>query len=429
MTRPRAEVSPDTGDRGAAAPPTTGLCPAMSIHVLSALILLLVTTAMSVVMLLVLTSLKASRVVGVKEWRQANAIAVLALLLFAARGALPDLLTIEGANGLFLVTIALMYAGFRRHLGLPVQGARLLVGGLLTLGGVAAFHYGLDSIEVRTVSVSMFHGTLCLAIGASVPVSADARLRYPTLFTKVAALALGTAHGVRGLVYAIEAWMPGTFDAMPTYNLVFMALGTLALPALTLGAVMMANARILAAAAHAADHDHLTGAASRRAFSAFAEREHARAQGSGSPLALLLFDVDHFKRINDSHGHGVGDRVLREIVERTREAVREVDYCGRLGGEEFAVLLPDTDAAAALAVAERVRAALDTALEPVPAGQAVCYTVSIGVAMLEEGEALDGLMARADAALYKAKAGGRNRVVGAPALHPHGRALPVKAQD
>ena len=397
----------------------------MPTHVLAALILLLVTTAMSVVMLLVLTSLKTSQVEGVREWTQANAIAVLALLLFAARGVLPDLLTIEGANGLFRVTISLMYAGFRRHVGLPVHGGRLLLGGLLALGGVVGFHYGIDSLEVRTVSVSMFHSTLCLAIGASVPVARDARLRYPTLFTKVAALALGAGHGVRGLVYAIEAWRPGSFEAMPVLNLVFMAIGTLALPALTLGAVMMANARILAAAAYAADHDHLTGAASRRAFFALAELEHARSLRSGSPLALLLFDVDHFKRINDRHGHGVGDRVLCEIVARTRGAVRGIDHCARLGGEEFAVLLPDADGPSALVVAERVRAALDTGLR---APQLVDYTVSIGVALLEEGETLDGLMARADAALYEAKAAGRNRVVGAEVKRPAGQLQPIEAR-
>lgn len=392
----------------------------------SVLILLLVTTAMSVVMLLVLTSLKASGVAGVREWRLANALAVLALLLFAARGVLPDLLTIEGANGLFLVTISLMYMGFRRHLGLPVPVRRLLAGGLLTLGTVAAFHYGVDSLEIRTVAVSLFHGTVCLAIGASIPAVCEARLRYAALFSKIAAFALGAAHAVRGLVYAIEAWLPGSFAALPVYNVIFVAIGTLALPALTLGAVMMANARILAAAAYAADHDHLTGAASRRAFFAVAEREHARSVHSAAPLALLLFDVDHFKRINDTHGHGVGDGVLRDIVARTRGTIRGVDCCGRMGGEEFAVLLPDADGPCATVAAERLRSVLDSTFDSGRGpGLQVSYTVSVGLAMLEEGESFDGLMGRADAALYAAKAAGRNTVVAASAQRPVGQAAPV----
>lgn len=125
-------------------------------------------------------------------------------------------------------------------------------------------------------------------------------------------------------------------------------------------------------------------------------------------------DVDHFKRINDTHGHAVGDQVLRDLVLHTQEVVRKIDYCARLGGEEFAVLLPDASFETALAVAERVRAALDRSLQLAPATIPVAYTVSIGVAMLEEGENITGLMARADKALYAAKAGGRNRVEAAP---------------
>lgn len=392
---------------------------------MSALILLLVTTAFSVVMLFVLSSLKASQVQGVREWGQANALAVLALLLFASRGVLPDVLTIEGANGLFLVMISLMYAGFRRHVGLAVPSTTLVLGSALTLAVVAIFHYGIESTELRVVAVSVYHGAVCFAIGASLPLAADARLRYPVLFTKIAALALGAGHAIRGTVYAIESWAPRTFAGLDTYNLVFLAIGTLALPLLTLGAVMMSNARILAAAAHAADHDHLTGAASRRAFFAVAEREHARALRANAPLALLLFDVDHFKRINDTHGHGVGDRVLCEIVARTQETIRGIDYCGRLGGEEFGVLLPAADGHSALAVAERLRATLDGAWRRTPAAAAVHYTVSIGVALLEEGETLDALLARADAALYQAKAGGRNRVAAAAAVRPFGLVAPA----
>ncbi|MFC4929724.1 GGDEF domain-containing protein [Massilia sp. GCM10023247] len=390
-----------------------------------ALILLLVTTAMSVVMLFVLSSLKASQVEGVREWGQANALAVLALLLFASRGVLPDVLSIEGANGLFLVTISLMYAGFRRHFGLAVPCNTLVAGSALTLAMVAFFHYAIDSTGLRIVAVSIYHGAICFAIGASVPVAPDARLRYPAMFTKIAALALGSGHAIRGAVYAIEAYAPQTFGGLATYNVVFMAVGTLALPLLTLGAVMMSNARILAAAAHAADHDHLTGAASRRAFFALAGHAHARAQRASAPLALLLFDVDHFKRINDSHGHGVGDQVLRDIVARTQATMRGIDACGRLGGEEFGVLLPDADAQSALAAAERLRSTLDRAWPRAAPATDVHYTVSIGVAVLEEEETIEGLLARADAALYQAKAGGRNRVAGAVGLRPQGLAAPI----
>ncbi|MCC2973931.1 diguanylate cyclase [Massilia sp. IC2-476] len=371
---------------------------------LSTLSLLLVTTALSVVMLLVLSSLAGSKVEGIREWGQANGLAVVALLLFASRGVMPDLLSIELANAIFLVTIALMFVGFRRHLGLPVPWRPLAIGGLASFAGVVLFHYGPESTSLRITSVSVFHGAACFGIAASLP-RAEGRLRYPYAFTRIAAFLLGLAHSVRGIFYLADAIEPVSFIAPGTANLIFFALGTLALPALTLGAVMMSNARVLSDTAYAAEHDHLTGAPSRRAFFEAAERELARARRHHSGLGLLLVDADHFKRINDTHGHATGDQVLRDLVHRTQDVIRKVDYFARLGGEEFGVLLPDATGETALAVAKRLRSALDRSAQT-----GAAYTVSIGLAMLEEGEDVASLMGRADAALYAAKEGGRNRV-------------------
>ena len=381
---------------------------------LIALILLLVTTALSVVMLFVLTSLIDSKVAGVREWAQANGIAVVALLMFAARGVVPDILSVEAANGLLLVTIGLMYTGFRRHLARPVSQLPLVLGGVLALGGVAFFHYVVDSAPLRIVSVSIYHAVVCFAIAATIPRTAEPRLRYPFGFTRSAAFVLGAGHAFRGVFYAVQSWAPSAPGDVAAWHLAFVALGTLALPAVTLGAVMMANAKVLRETAYAADHDHLTGAWSRRAFFTFAEHEHARAGRVRNALSLLVFDADHFKRINDTHGHATGDRVLRDIVARAQEVIRKIDYCGRLGGEEFAVLLPDATHLTAMDVAARLRTALDRSLQLAPLSIPVSYTVSIGVATLAPDESLAALMARADAALYVAKADGRNRVVSAP---------------
>lgn len=381
---------------------------------LNALSLLLVTTALSGVMLLVLSSLAKCEVAGIREWRQANLLAVVALLLFAGRGFVPDFLSIEVANALYLGTITLSYAGFRRFLGRRVPWPWLAGGALAALSGIVFFHYAIASAPLRIVSASIYHGAVCLAIGIALRPPAEPRLRYPFTFTRCAALVLAAGHAWRATFYAVDAYQPYSLLEESTYNLVFFAIGTTALPALTLGAVMMANARLIAASAHAADHDHLTGAASRRAFFAFAERELARVERHGGELGLLLVDADHFKRINDTHGHGVGDLVLRDLVERTQQVIRKIDYCARLGGEEFAVLLPDADRRTVLAVAQRLRAALERAPQLAGAASGVSYTVSIGVAMLQPGESIAGLMARADAALYAAKAGGRNRVEAAP---------------
>ena len=377
--------------------------------------LLLVTTALSVVMLLVLTSLAGSKVAGIQDWGMANGIAVIALLLFAGRGMVPDFFSIEVANALLLLTASLMYAGFRRYLGLPIAWRLLAAGSLAAFAGVVVFHHVHESLALRVVAMSAYHAAICFGIYASLPKVADGRLRYPNAFTRTTAFLLGLGHAGRGAFYALDAYAPAALLDPMLANLIFFAIGTLALPALSLGAVMLANARVLTDTAYAAEHDYLTGAPSRRAFHDIAERELARARRHGSGLGLLLVDADHFKRINDSHGHGVGDEVLRDIVRRIQGVVRKVDYYARLGGEEFGVLLPDASFETARSVAERLRAALD---RPAQGKPGAAYTVSIGLAMLERGEDFAGLMGRADAALYAAKAGGRNRVECAPRATP-----------
>jgi diguanylate cyclase (GGDEF)-like protein len=378
--------------------------------------LLLLTMALSAVMLLVLSSLRSSGAPGIREWFAANAMAVLALPLFAARGVAPDILSIEVANTLLLGTTAGMLAGFRRHLQLPVPWGRLAGCVALGLLAIVVLHHGVDSTAWRMVAMSLLHGALCLEMGMLLrPALSHAPRRYPVLFTVCAAFGNAAAQLARALVYGLQAGGVRLPWEDTTLSMVFFSIGALALPALTLGAVMMVNAELVARARHAADHDHLTGARSRRAFFDLAARERARALRAGSPLSLLLFDVDHFKRINDTHGHATGDRVLADIVERAGAVVRNIDVVARLGGEEFAVLLPDTGADTALLVAERLREALDR-LPDGAAGIEAGYTVSIGVATLGPDESIDGMLSRADAALYAAKAGGRNAVVVAQAL-------------
>lgn len=157
--------------------------------------------------------------------------------------------------------------------------------------------------------------------------------------------------------------------------------------------------------------DSLTGLLTRRAFAAEAAREIARAQRSGSPLACVAFDIDHFKSINDRHGHAAGDRVLKAVAGLCRTSLRAIDVAGRLGGEEFAILLPEADADAAAEVAERLRRALEAT--PLTEGEeTIRVTASFGSAVVRAGEdSVEPMMERADAAAYEAKRGGRNRVV------------------
>ncbi len=156
--------------------------------------------------------------------------------------------------------------------------------------------------------------------------------------------------------------------------------------------------------------DSLTGLLNRRAFLDATEREIRRAHRYGQSLTLLMLDIDHFKRVNDSYGHPAGDEVLRRVSATCRDLLRDEDLAGRLGGEEFAVTLVQAPRRAALVVAERLRMAIgDLAIEH--EGRRIAVTVSIGVAEYGAGtEGVGRLVSQADMQLYKAKAAGRNCV-------------------
>src|SRR6202050_2590611 len=180
--------------------------------------------------------------------------------------------------------------------------------------------------------------------------------------------------------------------------------------------------------AAAARTDPKTGLLNATAWQREADAAVARAQAAGAPLALLLVDVDHFKRVNDSHGHLIGDDVLRSLATERRQQVRESDVVGRFGGEEFTVLLPRTDADGACRLAAALRSSaglLSVAADP-RTQASISVTVSIGVAVLgQHGSDLFELLAAADLALYRAKDDGRNLV----RLYAAAQELPAAQPD
>ena len=160
-------------------------------------------------------------------------------------------------------------------------------------------------------------------------------------------------------------------------------------------------------------NDRLTGAYNRGAFDDRLNSEFSTSRSRGTPLALLLFDIDHFKRLNDSHGHQAGDAVLREVVKAVQRALRAEDVLARYGGEEFAVILKNVSSRSVHLMAERVRVAVEE-LELDWQGEAIRVTVSVGGAYLARTTAVEdpaAVIAAADEALYEAKHQGRNRVV------------------
>jgi diguanylate cyclase (GGDEF)-like protein len=156
--------------------------------------------------------------------------------------------------------------------------------------------------------------------------------------------------------------------------------------------------------------DPLTGTLNRRGLDRSFPEVAVDGTGAAQPLAVAMVDIDHFKQVNDSHGHAVGDLVLKHVADVLARTLRSGDAVVRVGGEEFLLVLPGVDLATAAGVAERTRAAVE-GQPAVVTEDSVPVTISIGVAQREDGENRDHLIARADEALYRAKRGGRNRIV------------------
>lgn len=156
--------------------------------------------------------------------------------------------------------------------------------------------------------------------------------------------------------------------------------------------------------------DPLTGIANRLGYMEHMNQEYARWKRFKHPLSLVVWDVDHFKRINDSYGHAAGDKALKALAKLISSKVRETDFVARFGGEEFVVIMPGADLKSAESVADKLRASVE-GLSFHFKGEPVSISVSCGVAQFKQGETIESVFERADKALYQAKEGGRNRVV------------------
>ncbi|NML30090.1 GGDEF domain-containing protein [Paraburkholderia antibiotica] len=380
---------------------------------LNPLILLLVTVLSGAMAMAVLGSLWRAAIPGVGYWIAANALAIVALLAFALQGQAPRWLSLVAANELLAVALLLVLEGCLRFLGHRARPWLAYAGLVAVLLGIVYWTFVAPNFNARVALVSAYHASLYAALGVLMLRGRPAsRPRYSYYFLASAALLLCVGHTARGLMYGFDLLVQTNLMQVSLPNTVFLALGVLALPFLSIGVVMLAHDRLAERLERLANVDDLTGALSRRAFLEIGGALLNASLRSNAPVAIAIVDIDSFKAVNDTHGHATGDQVLAHFAAFVAREVRVGDVFGRLGGEEFGVLCPATTAAEAVVLFERLRARLATGA---PAGlpRGLRYTFSVGVDQLRRGESLAQLMARADRALYAAKAAGRDRVMAA----------------
>jgi diguanylate cyclase (GGDEF)-like protein len=377
----------------------------MELHIPTlALVAVFVTVILGALLLLAWRRDHSSAALG--WWGSGYLIGGASFALLSARGAIPNVLSIEIANALLLLGYSFLLAGARAFGGRETPVAVFLVAPLIWLTAMTVPAIA-GNINARVVIVSALQGSLVALMAHEFW-----RERAEPLLSRWPAIILLCTHvammsGRMVMVQFTPVVTHHDFFRSPVFAL--MAFGTV-LYTITFAFVLLSMSKERTELQHkiAALIDPLTGLANRRSFMLDSEAAMVGRGSRNEPLAVLLADLDHFKRINDAFGHAIGDRVLKIFAAVLGRVTGQGDLVGRIGGEEFAILLPARDEAAAVALAERIRVALREAALEVD-GRAVGATVSIGVAASRIGD-LAGLLGRADSALYQAKEDGRNRV-------------------
>lgn len=339
---------------------------------------------------------------GLREWAWALAILFLAGVLASLGGVASIWVASVLPNVLIPSGMYLAYVGSRRFFGLTVKHAAHVW--LITAVNLVLLWF---AVVAPSYHLRMLVLTPLLAYLTGIHAYVVMRQHQPRFSHRfvVAVLCLASLNEVVRMATALTLSAGDTlFDRQPQ-NLLHITLYPFLMLLMAIGMLLLATDRLRTEMQYLATHDSLTNTLTRRHINETCEQELARCRRHGRAMALLAVDLDHFKTINDTHGHQVGDRVLIRFVDTVNALLRRGDELGRFGGEEFVVLLPETALPEALLVAERIRAACqaDTGAPP--------YTVSIGVAGYQsDTDTVDSLLGRADAAMYRAKAKGRNQV-------------------
>jgi diguanylate cyclase (GGDEF)-like protein len=359
-------------------------------------------------LLLLFAWVQNTAITAVAWWAWAHLLRAASIALFGTFGSASDLISIDLANALLFTSFALTWTGARVFGGRELSPTGLLFGAALWLA-LSKLPSVADSIETRMLVSSTIIATYSWMTAYEFWLGREEPLvsRWPAIFML---FAHGALFMLRTPLSLVLPWIPGAHVFDSVWMTILSFEGLLFTIAIAFIFLAMAKERTEFLHKTASLIDPLTGIANRRAFLEGSEELARRIESDPRPASVLLIDLDHFKLINDNYGHAFGDRVLQIFAKTADVHLGPLDLVGRLGGEEFAVLLYDADQDRALAVAEEIRIAFSENARQVD-GHDVRATASVGVAVSGKG-VLDvhALLAQADQALYFAKERGRNRV-------------------
>jgi diguanylate cyclase (GGDEF)-like protein len=359
-------------------------------------------------LLLILVWLQNRGMRALAWWGAAYLIGGMSVWLLGARGSLSDLMSIDLANALLFVSCGLTWSGARLFDGRGVKPIAMFIGTFMWVGACQIPGF-VASMDARVILSSVIISGYTMVVGFEFW-----RGRAEPLGSRWPVIVVLGAHSVLFLLrvpFALSSpldagtalWGNGWYAIIALESLLYAI-------AFAVIVVAMAKERMELKHRKAAFSDPLTGIANRRAFFDEALKRLDPESNDARPLAVLLFDLDRFKKVNDRFGHAIGDKVLRLFAEKAAANLRQADLVGRLGGEEFVAVMSGVELSTAFMFAEQIRIAFAAAARVID-GHRVAATASAGIALLAASEAdIDSLLARADQALYVAKARGRDRV-------------------
>lgn len=365
-----------------------------------------VVTLLTALLLATFAKVVPSGIHGHKLWVFSFLLYSVSTWLGSGHEVVPLLVARYGAAVIEALAGCLLYAGVCQFFKRPIP--RQLIAGFIIfeLGILSASLISSDGDRLLWLALIVARGLLPLGI-AVVAWTSRNRQRWISGATLGATAAF--AQCIVVLLYGASEASPllasGLGFNQQAFQITEMGLAIVG----TVAMIHVVNDRIRDDLEYLASHDALTGALTRRTFDEHYTKELARASRNSRYPSLLMVDIDNFKAINDSHGHAVGDRALQAVCNAMVNALRQEDLLGRFGGEEFLAMLPDTQAAAAFEVAERVRRGIE-ALEMTDGAPPFSCTVSIGVAQCKPSLAPEAAIRAADDAMYRAKAAGKNCV-------------------
>lgn len=344
-----------------------------------------------------------------KNWRWATLLVALGCTIFALDGVIPHALTVILANGCLFAGLTIYYLAIRQFHNLPIS----LGAWLPTIVGMSAFIYYAVIVPNTNMRILVISVIWVWLMSATIKVLLDkdhrdgSRSRMMLAFMYFAALMTTVARAVFYFYLQLGSGLNITDNthwlnaATPVFLAVLPVIGTTSF-------ILMCTDLIRRRWEHAASRDYLTDLPNRRTLTDFGMEKISEANQQQAACAVAVLDIDRFKLINDTHGHEVGDQVLKHVASRLQATMRHDDFVARSGGEEFVIIFGETSSQNAVAATEHIRAAIENA-PFVTNAIAIQVTVSIGlIAKLPRASTFEEVLHRADKALYFAKASGRN---------------------